>query len=93
MFGWCGTMWPGWFLWWLLHHGGRPPIPDPDPAPWRTIVRGVIGAIGGIGAVTVFGPMLTNSGLAETALTAAGGGLFLGSIGDTVMAMGKGSAR
>ena len=92
MIGWCGTMWPGWFLWWLLHHGGRPPIPDPEPW-WRNIARGLIGAMGGIGAVTVFAPMLGDASLAETAGVAFFGGVFLGSLADSVMAAGRGQSR
>jgi hypothetical protein len=92
MMGWCGTMWPGWFLWWLIHHGGRPPIPDPEPW-WRNLVRGVIGAIGGIGAVTIIGPDFQDPGLVGTGVLAFFGGVFLGSLADSVMAAGRGQAR
>jgi hypothetical protein len=92
MMGWCGTMWPGWIVWWIIHHGGPPPPPGPDPW-WRNLVRGIIGAIGGIGAVSVFGPMLSNATLIETAGAAFFGGVFLGSLADSLMAAGRSNVR
>ena len=86
MIGWCGTRWPGW--WWRWP---RPPVPDPDPWPWyRDIVGGLIGAVGGVGAVTVFAPMLGDATLIETAVTAFFGGVFLGSAANSAMGAGRG---
>ncbi len=71
MMGWCGTKWPGW----------RPgPKPDPDPEPWWSLVDGVIGAVGGIVAWVVFGPMLDGGGLLTTGLVTFMGGVFLSSL-------------
>ena len=79
MMGWCGTKWPGW----------RPgPKPDPDPEPWwRDVLSGVIGALGGIGSVIVFGPMLGDATLVETAIAGFFGGVFLGSAANAAMGM------
>ena len=75
MMGWCGTKWPGW----------RPgPKPDPDPEPWWSLVDGVIGAIGGIVALVVFGPMLGDGGLLTTGLVTFMGGVFLSSLASGV---------
>lgn len=75
MMGWCGTKWPGW----------RPgPKPDPDPEPWWSLVDGVIGAIGGIVAWVVFGPMLGDGGLLTTGLVTFMGGVFLSSLASGV---------
>lgn len=84
MIGWCGTRWPGW--WWRLP---RPPIPDPEPW-WRDVLGGVIGAVGGAGAVIVFAPMLVDASLTEVAATAFFGGVFLGSLGHSLMGATKG---
>ena len=46
MMGWCGTKWPGWWRW------PRPPHPDPEPL-WR-LVDGILGAVGGVIAVSLF---------------------------------------
>jgi hypothetical protein len=93
MMGWCGTMWPGWFVWWILHHRvGPPPPPDPDPW-WRNIVRGIIGVIGGIGAVKIIGPDYPDAGLVGTAVLSFFGGVFLGSLADSVMAAGRSNVR
>jgi len=83
MIGWCGTRWPGW--WWRWPH---PPIPDPEPW-WRDIFGGIIGAVGGAGAVVIFAPMLAEATLMETAATAFFGGVFLGSLGHTLMGAAK----
>jgi len=85
MMGWCGTKWPGW----------RPgPKPDPDPEPWwRDVLSGVIGAVGGIGAVTIIGPEYADAGLIGTGVLGFFGGVFLGSLGGAIMGMGKSSAR
>jgi hypothetical protein len=74
MMGWCGTKWPGW----------RPGKPDPDPEPWWSLVDGVIGAIGGIVAWVVFGPMLGDGGLLTTGLVTFMGGVFLSSLASGV---------
>lgn len=82
MMGWCGTKWPGW----------RPgPKPDPDPEPWwRDILTGLIGAVGGVGAVTVFGPQLGDAGLIGTSIAGFFGGVFLGSAVQGVMGASRG---
>ncbi len=85
MMGWCGTRWPGWFW----HNRPRPPVPDPEPW-WRDVVGGIIGAIGGVGAVVVFAPVLNGASLAETAATAFFGGVFLGSLANGVMGASRG---
>ena len=74
MMGWCGTKWPGWW------RGG--PRPGPWPEPWWIPV---LGAIGGIGAWVVFGPELgRGGGLLAVTTIAFFGGMFLGSLGDTL---------
>ena len=75
MMGWCGTKWPGWW---------RGPHPHPDPEPWWRIVDGVIGAIGGIVAFVVFGPMIGDAGLISMAMVSFFGGNFLGSLAEGV---------
>ena len=80
MMGWCGTMWPGWIIWWILHHGGNPPPPPPDPW-WRMIMRGVIGAIGGVIAVKIIGPDYQDAGLIGTGVLGFFGGVFEKSTG------------
>ena len=80
MMGWCGTKWPGW----------RPgPRPGPDPEPWWNIVDGLIGAVGGIAAMTVFEPMVGEAGLLASGMVAFFGGTFAGSAVDSLMGMGK----
>ena len=86
MMGWCGTKWPGWW------RGPRPPGPDPEPW-WREIVRGIIGAVGGVAAVNIIGPDFQESTLMGVAVLGFFGGVFLGSLADAVMGMGKSSAR
>lgn len=88
MMGWCGTMWPGWLIWWILHHGGNPPPPPPDPW-WRMIMRGVIGAIGGVIAVKIIGPDYQDAGLIGTGVLGFFGGVFLGSLADSLMGMAR----
>jgi hypothetical protein len=79
MMGWCGTKWPGWRPW-------PKPHPDPDPEPWwREALSGLIGAGGGVIVAIVFEPMLGNATLAETALATFMGGVFLGSLGNSLM--------
>jgi len=86
MMGWCGTRWPGWFLWWILHHKPNPPDP---PEPWRDLLGSLIGAVGGIGAVTILAPVLNGATLAETGATAFFGGVFLGSVANDLMGMAR----
>jgi len=75
MMGWCGTKWPGW----------RPgPKPDPDPEPWWNLVDGVIGAIGGVVAWVVFGPMFPESGMLGMSVISFAGGVFLSSLASGV---------
>lgn len=84
MMGWCGTKWPGWWRW-------PHPKPDPDPEPWwRDLLGGLIGAAGGIGAVTVFGPEITDAGLMGSAMTGFFGGVFLGSVARGALGMARG---
>jgi hypothetical protein len=90
MMGWCGTRWPGWILWWILHHKPNPPDP---PEPWRELLISVLGAVGGVIAVRIIGPDYPDAGLMGTALIAFFGGTFLGTAAGTVMNMAKGGAR
>jgi hypothetical protein len=83
MMGWCGTKWPGWW---------RGPHPVPDPEPWWDLAYGVLGVIGGVAAGTVFKPILTDSGLLLTGITAFFGGTFVATAVASVMALG-GKAR
>lgn len=76
MMGWCGTKWPGWW------RGPRPPGPDPEP--WWSLVDGVIGAIGGVVAWVVFGPLFPESGLLGISVISFAGGVFLGSLASGV---------
>lgn len=92
MMGWCGTMWPGWLIWYILHHHGNPPPPDPEPW-WRFILRGVIGAIGGVIAVKIIGPDYQDAGLIGTAVISFFGGVALGSLSDGLMGAVRGGAR
>ncbi|HEX6219401.1 MAG TPA: hypothetical protein VFZ35_09035 [Sphingomicrobium sp.] len=85
MMGWCGTKWPGW--WWRWP---RPNPPDPPEPWWRDILSGIIGAIGGIGALTIIGPDFQDMGLMGTAVLGFFGGVTLASIGSAVMGMGRG---
>ena len=71
MMGWCGTKWPGWW------RGPRPPQPDP----WWWIVS-LAGAVGGIGAMVVFQPVIHDAGFLASAATSCAGGIFLGSLVD-----------
>lgn len=87
MMGWCGTRWPGWF--WELIRRKPPPPPDPDNPVWHDIAGGLIGAIGGAGAVIVFAPMLVEASLTEIAATAFFGGVFLGSLANGLMGMAR----
>lgn len=73
MYGWCGTKWPGWW------RGPRPPQPDP----WWWIVS-VVGAVGGVVAVAVFESAMGDAGFLGTAVTAFAGGVFFGSIADSL---------
>ena len=75
MMGWCGTRWPGWW------RGPRPPQPDP----WWWIV-GLAGALGGIGATMVFGPIFDGPGnsWAEASVLGFFGGVLLGNIVDGI---------
>jgi hypothetical protein len=79
MMGWCGTKWPGWW------RGPRPPQPDP----WWWIVS-LAGAIGGVGAMIVFEPVIGDAGFMARALTSFFGGVLLGSIVD---GLSRSSAR
>ena len=86
MMGWCGTRWPGWILWWIRHHNPNPPDP---PEPWRDLLGSLIGAVGGAGAVVIFGPMLNDAGLVGTAMTAFFGGVFLGTAATDLMGLAR----
>lgn len=81
MMGWCGTKWPGWWRW------PRPPIPDPEP--WWHLADGIIGGIGGIAALVLFGPMLDGEGLFTTAAVCFAGGLFAGTVIQSVMGLSE----
>jgi uncharacterized membrane protein YeaQ/YmgE (transglycosylase-associated protein family) len=74
--GWCGTPWPGWYIWWLLHHNGPPP--PPDPWPWIDKLAGVVGGVVGGWAFT----QIWSSGQDASAVVAATSaiGAFVGSI-------------
>jgi len=77
----------------ILHHKPNPPDP---PEPWREAIISLIGAAGGLGAVTVIGPAFPEAGLMGTGLLAFFGGVFLASLGGTAMGDGppvKGSGR
>ena len=68
--------------------------PPPDPEPWwRFILRGVIGAIGGVIAVKIIGPDYQDAGLIGTAVISFFGGVALGSISDGLMGVVRGGAR
>jgi hypothetical protein len=75
LIGWCGTKWPGW--WWGPKGPYGPKKPQPDP--WR-IFGGIIGALGGVGAVIVLRPVIADAGLLATGVTAFFGGTFLGDV-------------
>jgi hypothetical protein len=90
MIGWCGTRYPGWF-WDLIRH--RPPVgpgpgPDPDPTWFQGLIRGLIGAVGGAGAVLVFQPAIAEAGFLGLAVTAFFGGGFLGSVSEPMPGLG-----
>ena len=79
MMGWCGTKWPGWW---------RGPHPVPDPEPWWDLAAGVLGAIGGIVAGSVFHPLIGDAGVMVTALTAFFGGTFVATFVGALLSMG-----
>jgi uncharacterized membrane protein YeaQ/YmgE (transglycosylase-associated protein family) len=53
------------------------------------IVRGVIGAIGGVIAVKIIGPDYQDAGLIGTGVLGFFGGVFLGSLADSVRGVAR----
>ncbi len=84
--GWCGTGWPIHF-----HGGGGGGGIDPgDWGPPGCIVCGpILGIIGGIANVAIFGSHFANMGLGGTAILAFFGGSFLANLGRLGFAMAK----
>lgn len=86
MIGWCGTKWPGW---WGPNGPFGPKTPQPDP--WR-IFGGVIGAIGGVGAIILFKDLIGDAGLVTTGAVAFFGGSFAADVVSGLTGMGNRAA-
>ncbi|MDE2236137.1 MAG: hypothetical protein KGL13_09220 [Gammaproteobacteria bacterium] len=83
--GWCGTGWPIHF-----RGGGGGGVEPGDWGPPGCIVCGpILGIIGGIANVAIFGSHFTNMGMGGMAILAFFGGSFLASLGGMVMGMVK----
>lgn len=84
--GWCGTPYPGWWLWYIIHHL-KPPPPDGDP--W--LIYKVIGIIGGLAGGWVFqqvwsaGPEVSAIGAATSAVGALVGSVVFNDIAALIM--------
>lgn len=71
--GWCGTLWPGWIIWKLLHP--HSPDPGPGPDPWLSImVNSVIGVVGGVAGAYAVSQALPG----EVSLVTVSIGAFVG---------------